>query len=128
MITILKSYPSNRNQESGIRGHFRTSSPFRVFRAFRGSNSFPIVNRQSTIINLFLISLALPLLSTASPLDDRITAFKAAATQKEGDVAELLKTGLQEQRSAEAFAATRAWLTANPSESAPLLFQAAKAA
>lgn len=64
----------------------------------------------------------------AAPLDDRITAFKAAATQNEASVTEILKTGLQEQRSAEAFAATRSWLTANPSESAPLLFQAAKAA
>ena len=64
----------------------------------------------------------------ASPLDDRIKAFRAAATQNEADVAEILKTGLTEQRSAEAFAATRAWLTANPSESATLLFQAAKAA
>ena len=64
----------------------------------------------------------------AAPLDDRITAFKAATTQNEAAVSEILKTGLAEKRSAEAFAATRTWLTANPSESAPLLFQAAQAA
>ncbi|MEI6177816.1 MAG: hypothetical protein WCS43_13065, partial [Verrucomicrobiota bacterium] len=66
--------------------------------------------------------------ASASPLDERIVAFRSAAKQKEADVAELLKAGLQEQRSAETFAATRLWLTANPSESPSLLFQAAKVA
>ncbi len=75
--------------------------------------------------------LTLPLvisLAYATPLDDRIKDFRAAATQKEADVTELLKTGLQEHRSAEVFAATRSWLTANPTESAPLLYHAAKTA
>ena len=84
---------------------------------FRGSKILP-----------FALSLCLPFISQASPLDERIATFRAAATQKESEVADLLKTGLAEQRSAEAFAATRAWLTANQSESAPLLFQAAKTA
>lgn len=76
-------------------------------------------------------TLVLPLLlglANASPLDDRIQTFRKAQTQKEADVAELLKLGIQEQRCAEAFAATRGWLTSNQSESAELLMQAAKAA
>ena len=75
--------------------------------------------------------LVLPILlglANASPLDDRIQTFRKAQTQKEADVAELLKLGIQEQRCAEAFAATRGWLTSNQSESAELLTQAAKAA
>lgn len=110
MIPILnisqKIDPSDRSDQSDL-----SRLPFRVIRAFRGS-----------------ILLSLITLTHASPLDDRITAFKAAATQNEASVTDLLKTGLAEQRSAEAFAATRAWLTANPSESAQLLFHAAKAA
>ena len=104
------------------------SSPFDVLRAFRGSK---IQDQQSKINNhqsSILLFLSLITLAQAAPLDDRITAFKAATTQNEAAVAEILKTGLAEKRSAEAFAATRAWLTANPSESAPLLFQAAQAA
>ncbi len=113
MIPILKSIPSrsNKNQETGVRNQFLTSSSFRVIRAFRGS-----------------ILLSLFTLAQAAPLDDRITAFKAATTQNEAAVSEILQLGLTEQRSAEAFAATRTWLTANPSESAPFLFQAAQAA
>ena len=64
----------------------------------------------------------------AAPLDDRITAFEAAATQTEGAVAEILKTGLAENRSALAFAAVKPWLTAHPELSENTLFQAAQAA
>lgn len=131
MTPIFKSKPtpSNGGQESGIRSQL-LSSPFRVFRGskFLHSSFFipksKINNPKSTI----LLFLSLLTFSQAAPLDDRITAFKAAATQNEAAVTDLLKTGLAEQRSAEAFAATRAWLTANPSESAQLLFHAAKAA
>ncbi|WP_338687748.1 tetratricopeptide repeat protein [Haloferula helveola] len=67
-------------------------------------------------------------LVAASPLDDRIAAFKEAPTQTEGAVADILKTGLAERRSALAIAAVKPWLNANPSDSQSLLFQAGQAA
>jgi len=65
---------------------------------------------------------------SASPLDDRIEAFKDAPTQTENAVSEILENGLKENRSALAFAAVKPWLTANPSESQKLLHRAAQAA
>ena len=70
--------------------------------------------------------LMLPVLG--SPLDDRITAFKAAATQEEAAVSGILQFGLDENRSALAFASVKPWLTANPELSQPLLMQAARSA
>ncbi|HEX5791436.1 MAG TPA: hypothetical protein VFY13_09780, partial [Luteolibacter sp.] len=68
-----------------------------------------------------------PLLD-ASPLDDRITAFQKARDQNEAAVLEILRAGLGENRSAQAFAATRGWLTHNPKTSADLTYQAAQVA
>ena len=67
-------------------------------------------------------------LATAAPLDDRIAAFKEAGTQTEGAVSQILQTGLQENRSARAFAAVKPWLAANPSPSPEVLFRAGQAA
>ncbi len=64
----------------------------------------------------------------AAPLDDRITAFKAAPTQTETAVGEILELGLTEHRSALAFAAVKPWLAANAAESAKLLFASAQSA
>ena len=64
----------------------------------------------------------------ATPLDDRIKAFKEAPTQTEGAVSQILQTGTKENRSAEAFAAVRSWLAANPTNSQSLLFNAGRAA
>lgn len=64
----------------------------------------------------------------ASPLDDRITAFQKARDQNEAAVIEILRAGLSENRSAQAFAATRGWLTRNPKISVDLTHQAAQAA
>ncbi|MCH7224681.1 tetratricopeptide repeat protein [Haloferula sp. A504] len=64
----------------------------------------------------------------SAPLDDRIAAFEDAATQTEGSVAEILKSGLAENRSALAFAAVKPWLAANPGLSNDTLFQAARSA
>lgn len=66
--------------------------------------------------------------SIASPLDDQIAKFKDAATQNEGAVSQILQTGMNESRSAEAFAAVKPWLTANPSLSEQSLFRAAQSA
>ncbi|MFZ9935507.1 MAG: tetratricopeptide repeat protein [Luteolibacter sp.] len=68
------------------------------------------------------------ILSAAAPLDDRIAAFEAAATQTESAVAEILRTGLAENRSALAFAAVKPWLDASPAPSQDTLFRAAQAA
>jgi outer membrane protein assembly factor BamD (BamD/ComL family) len=119
MIPILNSKPSpsNRNQESGIRSQLLKSSSFRVFHALSGSKNL--------LLTLFL---SLSLLSHAAPLDDRITAFKAATTQNEAAVSEILQLGLSEQRSALAFAAVNPWLASNPVESPKFLFLAAQSA
>ena len=66
--------------------------------------------------------------ATASPLDDKIQAFDVAQTQTEGAVAGILQAGLAEHRSAEAFAAVRSWLSANPTTDQTLLFRAGKVA
>ncbi len=89
--------------------------------------NFDKMNLQRITRHMLVLPILLGL-ANASPLDDRIQTFRKAQTQKEADVAELLKLGIQEQRCAEAFAATRGWLTANQSESTELLMQAAKAA
>ena len=55
-----------------------------------------------SIIHL-LFALALTLSASASPLDDRIKAFNdAAVVQDENAITQILKTGVQEKRSAEA--------------------------
>jgi len=77
---------------------------------------------------LLTLFLALPLLSTAAPLDDRITAFKSAATQNEPAVSEILQLGLTENRSALAFAAVKPWLAQNEANSVKFLFLAAQSA
>jgi tetratricopeptide (TPR) repeat protein len=65
---------------------------------------------------------------SASPLDDRIAAFKEAPAQTENAVSDILDRGLKENRSALAFAAVKPWLTANPSESQTFLHRAAQGA
>lgn len=64
----------------------------------------------------------------AAPLDDRIAAFDQAAEQTESAVSALLQAGLQENRSALAFASVKPWLTAHPNLSQKLAFQAGQAA
>ena len=64
----------------------------------------------------------------ATPLDDRIAAFKEAPTQTENAVSDILDSGLKENRSALAFASVKPWLTANQSESQTFLHRAAQAA
>ncbi|MFM2170699.1 MAG: hypothetical protein RI957_928, partial [Verrucomicrobiota bacterium] len=86
---------------------------------------FPALSR-SPLLPLFV--LAFTCFTHASPLDDRISSFKSAATQNESAVADILRVGLAEKRSAEALATTRAWLTANPTDSAALLLLAAQSA
>lgn len=66
--------------------------------------------------------------ATGTPLDDQIQAFDQARTQTAGAVEKLLKTGLAEQRAAEAYAAVAVWLRENPTNSQHLLFQAGEAA
>lgn len=65
---------------------------------------------------------------TAAPLDDRVKAFKAAPTQTETAVSEILELGLTENRSAFAFAAVKPWLAENAVESQKFLFTAARSA
>jgi len=62
----------------------------------------------------------------ATPLDDKVAAFKEADTQTEAQVGELLKLGLQEKRAAEALAVVQPWLAANPATSQSVLFYAAR--
>ncbi len=55
--------------------------------------------------------------AVATPLDDQVAAFKKADKQSEAAAANILKTGLEEGRAAEAVAAVKAWLDNNPSSS-----------
>jgi len=66
--------------------------------------------------------------AVASPLDDKIKAFGEATTQTAEAVGDVLKTGLSEKRSAEAYAAMKAWLAANPTDSQALLVYAGRTA
>ncbi len=70
----------------------------------------------------------MPVVAHADSLDDKIAAFGEAQTQTAAAVEAILKTGLAAGRSAEAYAAMKAWLLANPSDSQALLFHAARAA
>jgi TolA-binding protein len=53
-------------------------------------------------------------IALASPLDDKVAAFKEVDTQTEIAVGELLELGLKESRAAEALAVVQPWLSANP--------------
>lgn len=65
----------------------------------------------------------------ASPLDDRIEAFDdAAVVPDQAAVTQLLKTGVQEKRSAEALAAVQAWLNRNDLSASEGLLYAGQAA
>ena len=66
--------------------------------------------------------------AVATPLDDRIAEFEKASDQNEGIVLSVLQQGLKENRSARAYAATKAWLLAQPGASANLSYHAGKAA
>jgi len=81
-----------------------------------------------TFVSISVHSWFLLSVLTAAPLDDRITAFKAATTQNEAAVSEILKLGLTENRSALAFAAVKPWLADNAVESTRFLFLAAQSA
>lgn len=67
----------------------------------------------------FLLVLFLGMASAilANTLDDQIAAFKKADKQAEAAVANILKSGLEESRAAEAVAAVKSWLDNNPSSS-----------
>ena len=81
----------------------------------------------SLMFRIFSISLTLGL-ATAAPLNDRIKAFKAAPTQTEAAVSEILELGLTENQSAVAFASVKPWLANSTAESAKFLFLAARSA
>lgn len=81
--------------------------------------------RNLTGISLYILAACTAI---ASPLDDQIKAFEASQTQTEGPVINILTTGMKEHRTAEAFAKVKPWLTANPSTSQKLLFNAGQSA
>lgn len=81
----------------------------------------------SSMLRIFSLTLVLGC-ATAAPLDDRITAYKAASKQTEADVTAILELGLSEKRSALAFAAVKPWLAANSAENPKFLFLAAQSA
>jgi tetratricopeptide (TPR) repeat protein len=81
----------------------------------------------SSMLRIFSITLAITLSSaSAAPLDDRIKAFKAAGTQTDSAVSEILQLGLTENRSAVAFASVKPWLASNATESPKLILLAAQ--
>ena len=78
---------------------------------------------------ILMLSIGLGAAAVASPLDDRITAFNdATAAQDQGVVTQILKLGVQENRSAEALAAVQPWLNRNDLNSGEGLFYAGQAA
>ncbi len=89
--------------------------------------TFKTPKTASSMLRIFSITLTISLgCATAAPLDDRIKAFKSAATQSEGAVSEILELGLTENRSAVAFASVKPWLASNNAESSKLIFLAAQ--
>lgn len=89
----------------------------------------------STPIKLIVLSAMLsmsPGLTTilpATPLDDRVEAFKAIdRSPTEADVIAVLELGLKEQRSAEAMAAVQSWLNRNLLQNDRALLLAGQAA
>lgn len=66
--------------------------------------------------------------ASAAPLDDQITAFKNAPTQTEASVSQILESGLKESRSAQAFAAVKPWLLAQPAPEPATLWLSGQAA
>jgi tetratricopeptide (TPR) repeat protein len=76
-------------------------------------------------VSFLLLSVAF---TAAAPLDDQIASFKSAPTQTEDAVSKILQSGITEHRSAQAFAAVKPWLAANPTPSQNLVFYAAQSA
>jgi outer membrane protein assembly factor BamD (BamD/ComL family) len=66
--------------------------------------------------------------SSAAPLDEKIQAFSDARNPTPAQASEILKLGLEQNRSLEAFNAVKRWLNNNPVDSPQLLQQAAQAA
>jgi tetratricopeptide (TPR) repeat protein len=80
-----------------------------------------------SMLRIFSITLSITLgCATAAPLDDRIKAFKAAGTQAESAVSEILELGLTENRSAVAFASVKPWFATNATETPKLILLAAQ--
>lgn len=76
-----------------------------------------------------LFATCLGLQVNASELDDRIASFNdPAATQDQAAVVQILKAGVQENRSAESLAAAQVWLNRNDLSSGEGLFYAGQAA
>lgn len=89
--------------------------------------TFKTPKTASPMLRIFSITLAISLgFANAAPLDDRIKAFKAADTQTDSAVSEILQLGLTENRSAVAFASVKQWFASNASESPKLIFLAAQ--
>ena len=89
--------------------------------------TFKTPKTASSMLRIFSITLTITLgFANAAPLDDRIKAFKAAGTQTDSAVSEILELGLTENRSAVAFACVKPWLASNATESPKLIFLAAQ--
>ncbi len=71
-----------------------------------------------------LVWILAPFSAIATPLDDRIAEFDMAADQNETVVLRVLQQGLKENRSARAYAATKAWLAKQPDASPNLNYHA----
>lgn len=79
-------------------------------------------------LTLLFVS-CLGLQANASTLDDRIASFNdPASVQDQGVVTQILKTGVQESRSAEALSAVQSWLNRNTMTNGEGLFYAGQAA
>ena len=88
-----------------------------------------IMSSPSKLLLVLAGSLTLASLpAMAAPLDDRIAEFEKAADQNEGLVLKVLQQGMKENRSARAYAATKAWLLAQPEASPNLSYHAGKVA
>ena len=87
----------------------------------RGQRSARFV-RSVGVLLLFVLSMASPTLAT--PLDDQMAAFKKADQQTEEAVAQLLKTGIDENRAAEVLAVVKPWLDLHPVASQSAQFYA----
>ncbi len=87
---------------------------------------YRMANVMIPVITLFVVAFCHSVVG--SPLDTKIAAFDNADRQTAGAVADILKTGLGENRSAEAYASLKPWLTDNATDSQAVLFYAGRTA
>jgi len=99
-------------------------SEVRDQRSDRSDRSVRSVGSVRSVVCSLLFALGIVSPAFATLLDDQLAAFKKADQQTEEAVAQLLKTGIDEKRAAEALAVVKPWLDVHPVASQSAQFYA----